>query len=215
MSTKEQCSGTNLGGRCYLSRLYLSTKVHLIGGLFLGRGDGHYEGKKPNRSGFLCEVAGVYSLGLRSHSFHLRLSRYSLLPALSTSGVIYARLVEGSFTTEHFRSFIEGLLDRMDQTMDVGSYVIMDNARIHKDESIRNLIEGRGYHIMFLPPYSPDFNPIELAFSAIKAYVRRAGVLGRDEFGDDDTYAYVHLLEAAFSVTTDSAKGWFHHCGYL
>ncbi|THU81648.1 hypothetical protein K435DRAFT_565578, partial [Dendrothele bispora CBS 962.96] len=68
---------------------------------------------------------------------------------------------------------------------------------------------------LYLPPYSPDFNPIELAFSAIKAYVRRAGVLGRDEHGNDDCYVYIHLLEAAYSVTSASAMGWFHHCGYL
>lgn len=68
---------------------------------------------------------------------------------------------------------------------------------------------------MYLPPYSPDFNPIELAFSAIKAYVCHAGILGRDEEGNSDAYVYQHLLEAAFSVHEDSAKGWFHHCGYL
>lgn len=141
--------------------------------------------------------------------------RYSLLPALSVNGVIYARLVEGSFTTRRFRSFIEGLLDRMDQTMELGSYIIMDNARIHKDESIKDLIEGWGYNIMFLPPYSPDFNPIELAFSTIKAFVRCAGVLGWDEEGDDDTYVYIHLLEAAFSITAENAEGFFHHCGYI
>jgi hypothetical protein len=56
---------------------------------------------------------------------------------------------------------------------------------------------------MYLPAYSPDFNPIELAFSAIKAFVRRMGVIGRPdlEADDDDTYVYVHLLEAAFSVS--------------
>lgn len=140
---------------------------------------------------------------------------YSLLPALTTSGMLYARVVKGSFTMLRFRSFLKGLLDRMDESMPLGSYIIMDNARIHHDPSIVELIQGRGYHITYLPPYSPDFNPIELAFSAIKAYVRRAGVLGRDEEGDNDAYVYQHLLEVAFSIHEDSAKGWFHHCGYL
>lgn len=90
--------------------------------------------------------------------------------------MVYSKVVEGSFTTHRFLSFLEGLLDRMDMDMDPGAYIIMDNARIHHNESIRDLIEGRGYHIMYLPPYSPDFNPmIELAFSSIKTKLMCAG----------------------------------------
>jgi hypothetical protein len=72
-------------------------------------------------------------------------------------------------------------------------------------------------HVLFLPPYSPDYNPIELAFSVIKAYVRRHGVLGRRDVdqNSDDTYVYVHLFEAVFSVTPDDALGFFHHCVYI
>lgn len=71
--------------------------------------------------------------------------------------------------------------------------------------------------LMFLPPYSPDFNPIELAFSSIKAYVRRSRELAREDVDQavDDTYVYIHLLEAAYSVTSEDAEGYFHHCGYL
>lgn len=70
---------------------------------------------------------------------------------------------------------------------------------------------------MFLPPYSSDYNPIELAFSAIKAFVRRDGTLGREDVDQniDDTYVYLHLIEAAYSVTADDALGYFHHCGYI
>lgn len=143
------------------------------------------------------------------------LYRYSLLPALSMRGMVYSKVIEGSFTTHRFLSFLEGLLDRMDMDMDPGAYIIMDNARIHHNESIRDLIEGRGYYIMYLPPYSPDFNPIELAFSSIKAYVCRAGVLGRDNEDNNDNYAYIHLTQAAFSVSAESSEAWFHHCQYI
>jgi transposase len=70
---------------------------------------------------------------------------------------------------------------------------------------------------MFLPPYSPDYNPIELAFSAIKAFVRRDGTLGRQDVNqnEDDNYVYLHLIEAAFSISADDALGFFHHCGYI
>lgn len=68
----------------------------------------------------------------------------------------------------------------------------------------------------FLPPYSPDFNPIELAFSAIKAWVRRNGTEVRAAMEEeDDTDVYGLLLEAVFSVTSDDAEGWFSHCGYV
>ena len=71
--------------------------------------------------------------------------------------------------------------------------------------------------ILFLPPYSPDYNPIELAFSAIKAFVKRAGVLSRQDLArrGDDVFVYHHLYEAAYSVTEDHALGYMHHCGYV
>jgi hypothetical protein len=70
---------------------------------------------------------------------------------------------------------------------------------------------------LFLPPYSPDYNPIELAFSAIKAFVRRDGTLVRQDVNqkEDDTYVYLHLFDAAFSITPEDALGFFHHCGYV
>lgn len=68
----------------------------------------------------------------------------------------------------------------------------------------------------FLPPYSPDFNPIELAFSAIKAWIRRNGAEVRAAMEEeDDTDVYGLLLEAVFSVTREDAEGWFSHCGYV
>ncbi|KAH7918016.1 hypothetical protein BV22DRAFT_990349, partial [Leucogyrophana mollusca] len=57
--------------------------------------------------------------------------------------------------------------------------------------------------VMYLPPYSPDYNPIELAFSAIKA------------FNIDNTYVYLHLYDATFSITPEDALGFYHHCGYI
>jgi hypothetical protein len=68
----------------------------------------------------------------------------------------------------------------------------------------------------FLPPYSPDFNPIEPSFSAIKAHIRRNGSLVRATMvEEDDTDVYLQLHEAVFSITADDAKGWFHHCNYI
>lgn len=68
----------------------------------------------------------------------------------------------------------------------------------------------------FLPPYSPDFNPIELAFSAIKADIKRHGDLIRmaTEEGDD-LDVYLRLHESIWSVTSSDAQSWFYYCGYL
>jgi transposase len=70
---------------------------------------------------------------------------------------------------------------------------------------------------MFLPPYSPDYNPIELVFSSIKSFVRRDRTLGREDLDQekDDRYIYFHLLDAAFSISSEKAVGYFHHCGYI
>lgn len=71
--------------------------------------------------------------------------------------------------------------------------------------------------VLFLPPYSPDYNPIELAFSSIKAYVHRHQVLGRQDVNQNlnDTYVYLHLFEAAYSIHAQHALGYFHKCGYI
>lgn len=113
------------------------------------------------------------------------------------------------------------------------SVVVMDNARIHKDPHVLDLITSRyvqiigvplylylyftrGMRYFFLPPYSPDYNPIELAFSVIKAYVQRERILVREDLdiNADDTYVYTHLVEASYSITSNDAKRFFNHCGY-
>jgi transposase len=71
----------------------------------------------------------------------------------------------------------------------------------------------------FLPAYSPDFNPIEQAFSSIKSYMRRHyHYLSRSSTGtesSDEALVYIRLYEAVFSVTSDDAKGFYYHSGYV
>jgi hypothetical protein len=74
----------------------------------------------------------------------------------------------------------------------------------------------RRIKLLYLPPYSPDFNPIEECFSWIKHYIRRHG----QEFrticeGDDKAAPYVYLYNAMSKVTAKASRGWFHHSGYL
>lgn len=78
-----------------------------------------------------------------------------------------------------------------------------------------NLIFGRGMRCEFLPPYSPDFNPIELAFSAMKFHLRRNGDLVRmamTELSDEDIF--LCLLDALYVISPMDCRGWYKYCGY-
>ena len=84
---------------------------------------------------------------------------------------------------------------------------MLDNLGAHKSERVRELIEGRGCQLLFLPPYSPDFNPIEEAFSKIKGALRKAQARTRE--------VLIEALGVAISaVTTRDARGFFEHGGY-
>jgi transposase len=83
----------------------------------------------------------------------------------------------------------------------------MDNLTAHKGERVRELIEGRGCELLYLPPYSPDFNPIEEAFSKIKGLMRKAEARSRE--------GLVEAIGSAISaLTAQDARGFFEHGGY-
>ena len=89
-----------------------------------------------------------------------------------------------------------------------GQVVIIDNLAAHKVAGVRSLIEARGAKLLYLPPYSPDFNPIEQAWSKIKVNpaCRQSPVVGHPGEGA--------ITQALAAVTTDNAVAWFRHCGY-
>jgi transposase len=83
----------------------------------------------------------------------------------------------------------------------------MDNLSAHKGERVRELIERRGCELLYLPSYSPDFNPIEEAFGKIKGLIRKAEARSRE--------ALLEAIGVAISAITDQdARGFFEHCGY-
>jgi transposase len=89
-----------------------------------------------------------------------------------------------------------------------GQVVILDNLSSHKGDRVRELIEERGCSLLFLPPYSPDFSPIEEAFSKIKALLKKSAARTRG--------ALLEAIGRAISaVTPEDAMGYFGHCGYL
>lgn len=108
-----------------------------------------------------------------THSFSL--CSYSVLPALSLNGIISCQIVEGSFNSQLFGSFIEGILDCMNPFPLPNSVIVMDNCHMHKDPEVLDWIKARGMWVEFLPPYSSEINPIEQAFSVIKARLDKNG----------------------------------------
>src|SRR5215207_8561785 len=105
--------------------------------------------------------------------------------------------VEGATNREVFETYVEQMLA---PTLRPAQVVVMDNLTAHKGERIRELIEQRGCELLYLPPYSPEFNPIEEAFSKIKARTREA---------------LVEAIGRGISmVTAEDARGFFDHCRY-
>ena len=95
------------------------------------------------------------------------------------------------------------------------SVLVMDNAAIHRVDGVREMIEAHGSRLIYLPAYSPDLNPIEEAFSSIKAWLRghRDHVLGEVEGDGGDPYRVI--WEAIYSVTPEDAYGYFQHSEYI
>jgi len=113
-------------------------------------------------------------------------------------------VLEGSTNGTVFETYLEEVLC---PTLKRGQVVVMDNLSAHKGERVRELIEGRGCDLIYLPPYSPDFNPIEQAFSKLKGYLRGACARSHEML--------MELIGAALrKITISDALGFFEHCGY-
>ncbi len=95
----------------------------------------------------------------------------TLLASMGAEGMGPCLAVEGSTTKAVFEAYVERVLL---PSLSPGRVVVLDNLAAHKGERVRELIEERGCELLFLPPYSPDFSPIEEAFSKVKALVRKA-----------------------------------------
>ena len=128
----------------------------------------------------------------------------TLLASITREGLGPCLAVEGSTTREVFEAYLERVLA---PTLEPGQTVVMDNLSSHKGGRVKEIIEGRGCELLYLPPYSPDFNPIEQAFSKVKGILRRAEARTREALIE----AMGRALEA---VSARDARGFFGHCGY-
>jgi transposase len=112
--------------------------------------------------------------------------------------------IQGSSDTESFGLYMRDILA---PKLKAGQIVIMDNLSVHRGAWARELIESRGCQLWLLPSYSPDFNPIEQAFSKVKNLLRKAKARTLEALFE----ATHHALEA---VSGEDARGYFKHCGY-
>ena len=128
----------------------------------------------------------------------------TLIAAITLQGGMgESMIVEGATDALAFETYVEHCLA---PSLREGQ-VVLDRLGAHRTEKVRELIEGRGADLVFLPSYSPDMNPIEEAFSKIKHLVRKAGARMREALVGT-------IARALASVTLEDAAGWFTHAGY-
>ena len=128
----------------------------------------------------------------------------TLIAALGIEGMRCSTVVDGPVNARLFEAFVEQVL--VPQLRD-GDLVVMDNLSSHKTDRTRKLIEAAGTQLLFLPPYSPDLNPIEMIFAKIKQLLRSLACRTRETLWQ----AMQSVLD---QITAADARNCFRHCGY-
>jgi transposase len=129
---------------------------------------------------------------------------HTVIAALRLDGLGAPAVFDGPIDSASFLAYVEQVLG---PTLRPGDVVVLDNLAVHKHPAVRTAIEDRGAHLRFLPPYSPDFNPIELAFAKLKAFLRAARPRTFDQVN-----ALVAIALGLF--TPLECRHYVRHCGY-
>lgn len=138
--------------------------------------------------------------------------RYQILPAYSQDGIILSRVFQGTTEGEIFEDFVEQLLPHCGRWPEPKSVIVMDNASFHRTERVERLCYEAGVKLVYLPPYSPDLNPIEEFFAELKAFVKK----NWGNFEDSPEQGFDVFLEWCIDVVgarKKSAHGHFRHAG--
>jgi len=128
----------------------------------------------------------------------------TVIAALRVDGVSAPAVFDGPIDGVSFRAYVEQVLV---PTLRPGDVVVLDNLAVHKQPEVRTAIEAVGAHLRFLPPYSPDFNPIEQTFAKLKAFLRAARPRTFDQ-------VLVLVATALELFTPDECRNYIRHCGY-
>lgn len=159
--------------------------------------------------GLHTSLAPIYGYAPKGERLRLSVPRgrgknTTLISSMTLSGMGPSMAVEGATTAGVFGAYVERVLV---PNLREGQIVVMDNLGAHRPKRVRELIEDAGCELLYLPAYSPDYNPIEEAFAKLKHLLRKAAARGK--------VALVEAIGVALSaVTTADARGFFEHAGY-
>lgn len=128
----------------------------------------------------------------------------SILSAMTWNGPLGARTFEGAVNGPRFLHWIRTVLA---PRLCKGAVVVMDNVRFHKVAGVREALEKVGARVVYLPPYSPDLNPIEMMWSKLKTLLRQAKARSREDLR-------AAIRAALRKITPSDAAAWFIHDGY-
>ena len=128
----------------------------------------------------------------------------SIIGALSLDGPLASFYLPGAVNGEWFLLYLREVLC---PKLWPGAVVVMDNLSAHKAKAVRALLEAVGANLLYLPPYSPDLNPIELAWSKLKGFLRKSAARTTETL-------YAAIAEGLQTLSASNAQGWFQHCGY-
>jgi len=154
----------------------------------------------------MTRLRGRGRRGQRVHDYapHGHWHTTTMIASIRIDGTTSCLVVDGSTTADVFREYVRQVLC---PTLRPGDIVVADNLSAHKDRESEALIHAQGATLAFLPPYSPDFNPIENMWSKVKSYLRTAKARTEDTL-------FTAIGEALERITSKDAEGYFFLCGY-
>lgn len=135
---------------------------------------------------------------------HRRGKNLTVIGAVSAAGVVCHHTLDGGVRGETFLAFV---LDVLIPALRPGQVVVMDNLSSHKTLAVRAAFADAGIGVRYLPRYSPEWNPIELCWSKVKAYLRGAASRTRERLREA-------VAEALSRVSVSEVRSWIRHCGY-
>ncbi|CZS75078.1 unnamed protein product [Fusarium graminearum] len=141
-----------------------------------------------------------------------REQRYQILAAYTQDGIELARVYPGSTDSALFKDFIEQLLHSCGRWPQPKSVLIMDNASFHHNDELEPMCVEAGVELVYLPPYSPDFNPIEEYFAELKGFIKKPGP-ELSELFKKDFRAFIQACVETVGNRKESARGHFRHAG--
>jgi len=156
-----------------------------------------------------CGMTRLYGRAFKNERINdyvpdVRFERTSVMGAMGIKGMVAPLAYKGTLNGEFFGVYVKEVLA---PSLKKGDTLILDNLSPHKVKDVLNPLIDKGINIIFLPVYSPDFSPIELAWSKIKAFLRKIKARTFDEL-------FSALGNAIGSVSHDDIEGWVAHCGY-